>query len=295
MRYVIVNADDFGWSARVNESVLRAHREGILTTASLMVAEGGWEEAVEFARATPTLGVGLHVATTFDRPLLPAAQIPSLVRAGGKFESDPLRAGLRYAFSRRAAEELGREMEAQFERFARTGLPWDHVDGHQHFHMHPTVFRHLLLLCDRYGINRLRVPRESLVPHLKGGGDGLTPVAIGALILQLLCRRNMRILRRMKTLAGKPIFVCDQVYGDFQSSNMHASYTLRLLERLTGRVCEIYFHPGTDYARKLPEGEQTDAIRDVELKALLDPAVKAKAASLGLRLATYAEAEAALL
>ena len=59
-----------------------------------------------------------------------------------------------------AAEPLRREMEAQFERYAQTGLPWDHVDGHQHFHMHPTVFRHLLTLCDSYGVNRLRVPRD---------------------------------------------------------------------------------------------------------------------------------------
>ena len=295
MQYLIVNADDFGWSARVNAAVLRAHTDGILTTASLMVAEVGWADAVEIARDTPTLGVGLHVATTFDRPLLPAVQIPHLVRPNGKFESDPLKAGLRYAFSRAAGNELGREMEAQFERFEQTGLPWDHVDGHQHFHMHPTVFRHLLALCDRYGVNRLRVPRESFASHLRGGGDGFTPVAAGALILQLLCRINLRILRRRKTLGGKPIFLCDQVYGDFQSSNMHAAYTLRLLDRLASGVCEVYYHPGTDYARKLPSDVRAGSVRDVELMALLDPEVKAKVARMGVRLVTYIEAEAAVL
>jgi hopanoid biosynthesis associated protein HpnK len=294
VRYVIVNADDFGWSGRVNAAVFRAHREGILTTASLMVAENGWEEAVEIARATPTLGVGLHVATTFDRPLLPSSRIPSLILPNGKFESNPLRAGLKYAFSHRAGEQLRTEMEAQFERFAQTGLPWDHVDGHQHFHMHPTVFRHLLTLCDQYGANRLRVPRESLVSHLRGGGDGLTPVAAGALILQLLCRANLRVLRRKKTLGGKPIFLCDNVYGDFQTSNMHTAYTLRLLDRLAGNTCEIYYHPGSEYAHRLPPDEQTDTVRDVELRALLDPRVKSKVENLGLRLVTYAEAEAAI-
>jgi chitin disaccharide deacetylase len=290
---VIVNADDFGWSPRVNAAVLRAHREGILTTASLMTAEASWEEAVAIARDTPSLGVGLHVATTFDRALLPPAEIPHLAGPTGKFERNPLKAGLKYAFSSAANEELGREMEAQFDRFAATGLPWDHVDGHQHFHMHPTVFAHLLRLCDKYGVHRMRVPRESLVSHLRGGGDGLTPVAIGALVLQLLCRRNLRILRQRGSLGGKPIFVCDAVYGDFQSSNMTAAYTLRLLDRLQGTVTEIYFHPGTDYARRLPAPQQTDAVRDVELAALLNADVKARAASLGLRLTTYAEAEAA--
>jgi predicted glycoside hydrolase/deacetylase ChbG (UPF0249 family) len=185
-------------------------------------------------------------------------------------------------------------MEAQFARFAETGLPWDHVDGHQHFHMHPTVFRHLLTLCDRYGANRLRVPRESLAAHLRSGGDGLTPVSVGALFLQLLCRANLRTLRRRGTVGGKPVFLCDQVYGDFQSSNMHAEYTLRLLDRLEGRACEVYFHPGTDYAKRLPPAAQTDAVRDVELQALLDPEVKAKCDRLGIRRVTYAEAEQAL-
>jgi hopanoid biosynthesis associated protein HpnK len=294
VRLLIVNADDFGWSSRVNRAVMLAHTSGILTTASLMVAEEGWEEAVQMARSTPSLGVGLHIATTFDRPLLGSDRIPHLVSANGKFEANPLRAGLKYAFSRSARDELASEMEAQFDRFASTGLPWDHIDGHQHFHMHPTVFRHMLALCDRYGVNRLRIPRESLWSHLRGGGDGLTPVALGALVLQLLCRFNLRALRQRKMLGGNPVFVCDHVYGDFQSSNMHTDYTLNLLDRLEGKVCEIYFHPGSNYARKLAAIEQTDEIRDVELKALLDPRVREKAQSVGLKLATYAEAETAI-
>ena len=184
-------------------------------------------------------------------------------------------------------------MEAQFERFQSTGLPWDHVDGHQHFHMHPTVFHHLLRLCDLYGVNRLRVPRESLAGHLRGGGDGLTPVTAGALILQLLCRRNLRTLRQKKTLGGRPVFVCDQVYGDFQSSNMHAAYTLRLLDRIAEGVSEAYFHPGSDYARKLPPESQTETVRDVELHALLGPQVRTKVDRLQIRLVTYEQAEAA--
>jgi len=291
---LIVNADDFGWSGRVNAAVLRAHGEGILTTASLMVAEEGWREAVDIARRTPSLGVGLHVATTFDRSLLTPGEIPDIVGTDGKFERNPLRAGLRYSFNAAARRQLFREMDVQFARFADTELPWDHVDGHQHFHMHPTVFRNLLALCDRYGANRLRVPRESLRAHLRSGGDGLTPVTVGAMFLQLLCRANLHALRRRGTVGGKPVFLADQVYGDYQSSNMHAAYTLRLLDRLSGRVCEAYFHPGTDYARRLPETAQTEAVRDVELAALLDPEIKSKCDRLGIRRVTYAEAEALL-
>src|SRR5207248_1333256 len=105
----------------------------------------------------------------------------------------------------------------------------------------------------------------------------------------------LRALRRKGILGGKRIFVCDQVYGDFQTGNMHPAYTLRLLDRLSGRVNEIYFHPGSDYARKLPGDEQSDTVRDVELQALLDPAVKAKIEMLNLHLMTYTQAETAIL
>jgi len=60
-RRLIVNADDFGRSHSINEAVVRAHREGILTTASLMVNEPGFDEAVAQAREHPQLGVGLHL------------------------------------------------------------------------------------------------------------------------------------------------------------------------------------------------------------------------------------------
>jgi len=54
---LIVNADDFGGSASINEAVIRAHYDGILTSASLMVNEPGFAEAVKLARENPTLGV----------------------------------------------------------------------------------------------------------------------------------------------------------------------------------------------------------------------------------------------
>src|SRR5947208_8992213 len=57
VRRLIVNADDFGRSHSINQAVVRAHREGILTTASLMVNGGAADEAIELARQNPQLGV----------------------------------------------------------------------------------------------------------------------------------------------------------------------------------------------------------------------------------------------
>src|SRR4051794_9597444 len=99
-RRLIVNADDFGRSHSINEAVIGAHREGILTSASLMVNESAAGEAVELARENPKLGVGLHLTVLLGRSALPKEQIPHLVDADRNFREEPIRTGLRYFMQR---------------------------------------------------------------------------------------------------------------------------------------------------------------------------------------------------
>src|SRR3974390_2966805 len=108
-RRLIVNADDFGRSASINQAVIRAHREGILTTASLMVNEPACGEAAALARDTPALGVGLHLTLLCGHSALPPDDIPGLVNARGEFSSNPPGAGFRYFFQRSLREPLRRE------------------------------------------------------------------------------------------------------------------------------------------------------------------------------------------
>src|SRR5260221_10113726 len=97
-RRLIVNADDFGRSHSINEAVIRAHREGILTTASLMVNEPACGEAVALARENPRLGVGLHLTLVLGHSALTAARIPGLVNEWQEFTHQPASAGFRYFF-----------------------------------------------------------------------------------------------------------------------------------------------------------------------------------------------------
>src|SRR5277367_5285767 len=100
VRRLIVNADDFGRSPSVNEAVIRAHRDGILTSASLMVNEVGFGEAVKLAKENPKLGVGLHLTLLMGHSALPPEKIPGLVNARGEFSSSPVGAGMSYFFKR---------------------------------------------------------------------------------------------------------------------------------------------------------------------------------------------------
>ncbi|TLY89793.1 MAG: ChbG/HpnK family deacetylase, partial [Gammaproteobacteria bacterium] len=160
MKGLIVTADDFGLVREVNDAVEAAHRDGVLTAASLMVAAPAARDAVERARRLPSLRVGLHVVLTEGAPVLPASDLSHLVDGRGMLRSDMAALGATLAFSRRARRQLAAEIGAQFEAFRDTGLTLDHCNAHKHFHLHPLVGRLLAEVGARFGLRAMRVPLE---------------------------------------------------------------------------------------------------------------------------------------
>src|ERR1051325_8447628 len=191
---LIVNADDFGRSRSINEAVIRAHKEGILTTASLMVNEAAFDEAVSLAKANPRLGVGLHLTLLCGHSSLPPAQIPGLVNLAREFTSSPSRAGVRYFFRRELREQLRAEIHAQFQKFRTSGLPLDHVNGHLHLHLHPIVFRILMEDAVQLGIQRLRLTFDPFWLNLRLASGHFFYRALHAAIYLLLSRRARSVL-----------------------------------------------------------------------------------------------------
>ncbi len=168
-RRLIVTADDFGASLEVNEAVERAHRSGILTSASLMVGAAAAEDAISRARRLPSLAVGLHLALVRARPVLPASDLPALVGPDGRFPDGLVGSGFRFFFRPSSRVQLEREIRAQFEAFRRTGLELDHVDAHNHMHVHPTVLEIVLRVGREHGLAAVRVPREPFLPSWRAG------------------------------------------------------------------------------------------------------------------------------
>src|SRR5205085_8194739 len=134
---------------------------------SLMVRGAAAEEAVALARATPSLSVGLHLTLLQGQCAAPPREIPLLVDAAGRFSANPVWSGMRYFFVPGIRAQLRREITAQLDAFAATGLPLSHVDGHLTIHMHPSVLAILLEVAPRYGIGALRLPRDPLGPALR--------------------------------------------------------------------------------------------------------------------------------
>src|SRR5438067_9466173 len=155
-RRLVVNADDFGRSSSINRAIIRAHQEGILTTASLMVNEAACAEAVELAKQNTALGVGLHLTLLCGHSALSDKEIPGLVNEAGEFTNSAVAAGFRYFFRSNLRDQLRAEIQAQFRKFRQTGLPLDHVNGHLHMHLHPAIFKILIEDAATLGIKLIR-------------------------------------------------------------------------------------------------------------------------------------------
>jgi len=267
-RRLIVNADDFGRSESINLAVIRAHREGILTTASLMVNEPAVDEAVRLARENPKLGVGLHLALVCGATALPRERIPCLAGAGGRFSDNPVAAGWRYFFNSRCKEQLRAEIEAQFARFRATGLTLDHVNGHLHLHLHPVVFGILTDNAERWGINAMRLTRDPFFLNARLASGQWAYRASHAVIYRLLAGRARRMLARKKIRHTAAVF------GLLQNARVDAAYLEKLLPRLPAGDSELYSHPSLDQFRN-------------ELDALLDPAIRNLSQQLGIQLIRY--------
>ncbi|MBA2125471.1 hopanoid biosynthesis associated protein HpnK [Hyphomicrobium methylovorum] len=277
---LIVTADDFGLSVPVNEAVEQAHERGILTAASLMTGAPACDEAVERARRLPRLGVGLHLTLVDGRPVLPASEVPGLVGPDGRFSTDPTKFGTALFFSSELRRQAEAEITAQFEAFRRTGLPLDHVNGHQHFHMHPVISKIIARLAPAFGNPGVRIPVEPPLASYRAAGDRLG----GRLSAWAFYVAQTRLLRRRVRSAGLP--VNRYVFGLNESGAMIESRVLAFLDHIPAGPCEIYFHPATrrwDGVDNLPV-----SYRPVdEFSALTSAAVKAKVAALGITLVPF--------
>jgi chitin disaccharide deacetylase len=271
-RRLILCADDFGRDIAVNEAVEEAHRDGVLTVASLMVGAPAAADAVSRARRLPELGIGLHLVLADGVPLLPAADVPALVAPDGAFDPNMVRAGFRFYFSPAARRQLAAEIRAQFEAFRATGLRLDHVNGHKHVHLHPTVARLVVEIGREYGLRAARLPFEPVAP-LRRAAPGEKPAAPPwSPVVSALRRR----LDRARVAHN------DQVFGIAWTGGMVEDRLLALLPHLPDGVSEIYCHPACGAASLVPGYRHAE-----ELSALVSPTVRQRIAELGISLVRY--------
>src|SRR5687768_8954364 len=168
---LVVNADDFGRSSRINQGIIEGHQRGIITSASLMTTREGFEEAVQLARENPKLGIGLHL--DLDDFFEVEHGVGRLI--GYKDANLPLTA-------------VAEATEAQLKKISETGLPIAHLDGHHHSHLRPELFATIAALTAKHKIKFIR--------YFKGFYEGLYPGIAMGWVLDLTQRFGLRTIER---------------------------------------------------------------------------------------------------
>lgn len=274
---LIITADDFGAALPVNEAVERAHREGVLSAASLMVGAPAAADAVARAQSLPGLRVGLHLVLVDGRPVLPPHKVPHLVDDQGRFHDGMAAAGARIFFRPAARRELAAEIEAQLAAFQATGLALDHINAHKHFHLHPTIAGLILKLGARRGLRAMRFPVEPVAP--------LRAVAPGEAVGEgRLLRLWARLARGRARNTG--LLAPDHVFGLQWSGAVSESRLEGLIRALPPGLTEIYLHPATEGAF---DGAAPGYAYGEELAALLSPRVRSAVTERGVRLGGFAD------
>jgi chitin disaccharide deacetylase len=278
---LIVTADDFGMSLEVNEAVEQAHREGILTCASLVVAGDAAEDAVRRARRMPGLGVGLHLAIFGAKA---SAQGRSIVAPDGvNLGYSPVLAGSAIMVTPGGRKAARREIAAQFEAYRETGLELGHLDGHWHCHQHPVVLAQALEIGVPLGLKAVRVPYEPFGFSRRVAGTGNGGARLAHAVFGLPLTLTMRLQAKAAGVAAN-----DRFFGKTDDGFISEHLLLSMLEHLPPGVTELGLHPATETwggeHAPPPHWQQAE-----ELAALTSPRVRAAVEARGIVLQRWAD------
>ena len=215
---IVFIADDFGMSPEINAAIVRAHVQGALHGACLMMGQAGTEEAVELARRHPSLQIGWHLHLNDSRPMT-VDRWP--------WDASPARAGLAMAVSPAARNLASREIEAQWRALRDTGLECRFVNTHHHLHWHPFVRRRIVdsISIDPAFDGWMRWGRPCFF------GSGSFGYALVERLLQAPSRRHLGV--RMS----------DTLWGLGRTFAMDADEVEAVLTTLGPGLHEFMFHP----------------------------------------------------
>ncbi len=264
MRTLVVNADDFGFTPDVNDGIIAAHRDGILTATTLMANGRAFDHALARAAENPDLDIGCHLVLVGGQSIVDGRPLPAsigdLLKQVGRRGWDPYT-----------------ELRAQIERIRQAGIRPTHLDTHKHTHLIPSVLEAVARLSQEYSIPWVRRPFDF---PLSGGPAPfwrrVVAQSLGSLrpkFHHVLNRRGCRITDHFAGFA---------LTGDFGAQDL-----VRVIRNLPEGVTEFMCHPG--FCRDELRSAQTrlKESREKELQALSDASVRAALAAENVRLARY--------
>ena len=284
---LIVNADDFGLTEKVNEAIVACHRHGIVTSTTLMANGAAFEHAVALAARTPGLGVGVHLNLTEGRPVSAPAAIPTLVSEGGLLAFSPGRLVRGLCSGRVRLADVERELRSQIEKVLAAGVPVTHVDAHKHVHLWPSLFAMVIRLAREYRIPGVRRAVErpvgvmGLLRRNAGSRSAVGRQCLAACGMRVMACGSRRAVRRAGLKAP------DRFFGITQTGFLDAVALREVLRRLPDGVSEIMCHPGyvDEVLRRMPTRLLVQ--REREAAALTDRGIRDLVAAMNIALIHY--------
>jgi predicted glycoside hydrolase/deacetylase ChbG (UPF0249 family) len=276
-----------GWTEGVNRGIAESHRNGIVTSASLLANGAAFASGVEIARSTPGLGVGVHLNLSDGEPVADRELVTTLLNDRGELQGRPESLLLRRARRTLLLDEVEQEWDAQIQKIRNSGIEPTHLDGHRHVQMLPGLFEIVLRLAKRHGIAAVRVSHEesSLRAALSAGAKQKGTVVMR----QGVQARGLKLLapdaREQAERAG--IATSDFFCGIAQTGELTREGVLRLLEILPDGTTELMCHPGYADADLAKSATRLQASRQAEVEILTDTKIRNLVASQGIRLIDY--------
>ncbi len=286
MKNLILNADDFGLTKGINEAIVRAHRDGILTSATLMANMPAFEDAVERARENPSLGVGVHLALLGGHPIARPEDVASLVDENGEFPRSLATFVAKVTSGLIRQEHIETELRSQIEKVRASGIEPSHVDTHKHTHAHPRVMESVARVARECGVMRVRKPFEDLRDSWTSTRDNRSaavPQLAAATAARVASRSFEAICRRYGLRSP------DRFLGLATTGGISAAVLRSLIDTLSEGTTEIMLHPGICDADLAHTGSRLQSQRQTELDALLAPELKGALDERGIRLISYRE------
>jgi hopanoid biosynthesis associated protein HpnK len=280
VKTVVINADDFGLCEGVNKGIVKAHTEGVLTSATIMANMPTASEAVEIAKNLPSLGVGVHLNITDGKPLSKEPCVKYLLDSQGEFRRSAGKLALISIVSSTTRKAIEAEFSAQIQWAINNGIQPTHLDSHKHIHSFPVIFSIVCRLAKQFKIRAIRFTFEP----------------------KQLCRQpwpmtteenrknagTIRMMAKINKLQNRSFFKTEALLGIAHTGKIDFSFLKAVVLYNPVQISEVMTHPG--FLQGLdPTKTRLIQQRKTELDALCSEKVKQFFKDAGIKLVHYGQ------
>lgn len=294
MRRLIINADDFGFTAGVNRAIVEAHTHGIVTSATLMAKGRAFNDAVRLTANLPQLSVGCHVVLIDGEPVLQPREVRSLTasRSGSAKFGENLK-----AFAARAlagglnSDEIEAEVAAQIRKLQSAGIAVSHVDTHKHTHLFPAVLKPVLRAAKACGVRAIRNPFGPRKPLRSG--DLLSRPSLWTRYVEVKILRSLAAKFR-EAAKNEGFITPDGTFGIVVTGALDEKLFRAIAAIIPEGTWEFVCHPGYNDDDLKSAGTRLRESRECELRILTMPEARELLATYGIKLISYRDLAASL-